>query len=316
MNRKQWIATLLMLFATFLWGSAFVAQKLGGEAVGTFTFSAARSVVATVALFSLGLFRIAVKKTPPAEEEKPASPHPVRHHLLVGMLCGTALTVASVFQQAGISDASVSTAQSGFLTALYVILVPICGIFLGRKPGRGIWLGCVLGLAGVFLLCCGSEGLAGILHISRGSIFLLLCAVGYTVHILLLDHFSPGCDSIWLSCIQFATMTLLCIPGAIAEHNTLAQYKAALGPILYAGLLSSGVAYTVQVYTQKILHPALASIIMCFESVFALLCGWWILGEKPGIVEAIGCLLVFIGLLAAQFDPFRLLEGKAKGESE
>lgn len=310
MNRKQWLAALLMLFATFLWGSTFVAQKQGSDAVGTFTFSAARSVVATVALFALALFRTLKKKKQPQTEENRENAHPVRHHLLIGLLCGIALTVASVFQQAGIADPEVSTAQSGFLTALYVILVPICGIFLGRKPGRGIWLGCILGLAGMFLLCCGGAGLAGILHISRGSVYLLLCAVGYTVHILLLDRFSPGCDSIWLSCIQFATMTLLCIPGAIAEHNTLAQYRAALVPILYAGILSSGVAYTIQVYTQKLLHPALASIIMCFESVFALLCGWWVLGEKPGSVEFVGCLLVFVGLLVAQFDPFRLFRKK------
>lgn len=302
-------AALLLVGATFIWGSAFVAQKTGSESVGSFTFCFYRSVIASAALAVAAAILTAIrKKRPPRLVEEPL--FPMKKQILVGMLCGTALTVASVFQQLGISDPSVSTAQSGFLTALYVIFVPLAGLFFGQKMKAHIWVGCFLGLGGMLLLCLG--GADGFDGFTAGTVWLLLCAVFYTVHILLLDRFSASCDSLWLSCVQFTTMTVLCLPGMLIEHNPASAIRAALFPILYAGLLSSGVAYTIQVFTQRILHPALASLIMCFESVFALLCGWWFLGDKPKSMEGAGCLFVFIGVLCAQFDLFGLLRRRGK----
>lgn len=321
MKKKQIFAGLLLLFATFIWGSAFVAQKEGSNVVGSFTFCFSRSLIASVGLAIAALLSGYLKKkkknagsentvSRSDENQTLKKSDRIKHHLRVGVLCGMALCAASVCQQIGIASGEVTTAQSGFLTALYVILVPLAGLFLGQKMSWNLWLGCLLGLGGMYLLCFGNG--SGFGSISRGSIYLLLCAVLFTVHILLLDRFSASCDSLWLSCIQFSTMTILCIPGMIAEAPTFSQIMDAALPILYAGLLSSGVAYTIQIYTQSILHPAVASVIMCFESVFALLCGWTILQESPSLSEAIGCLLVFIGILAAQFNPLTLFSKTAK----
>ena len=284
---KNTISAALLVLTALIWGVAFVAQSVGSEHVGPFTFLSSRSLIAGVALLPLIAFR---RRTSPA----PKTPADRRNLWIGGLLCGCALTVASAFQQIGIAETTVG--KAGFITALYIVIVPLFGLFLKKRVPLMVWLGVVLAAVGMYLLCI-TEGFS----ISRGDFFVLLCAACYSVHILVIDHFSPRVDGVRMACIQFFTCGILSgIVMLIAEKPTADVLVAAWLPILYAGLLSSGVGYTLQIVAQKNVPPTIASLLMSLESVFSVLAGWVLLGQALSLRELLGCVLVFAAILLAQ----------------
>lgn len=284
---KNTISAALLVLTALIWGVAFVAQSVGSEHVGPFTFLSSRSLIAGVALLPLIAFR---RRSAPA----PKTPADRRKLWIGGLLCGCALTVASAFQQIGIAETTVG--KAGFITALYIVIVPLFGLFLKKRVPLMVWLGVALAAVGMYLLCI-TEGFS----IFRGDFFVLLCAACYSVHILVIDYFSPRVDGVRMACIQFFTCGIVSgIVMLIAEKPTADILLAAWLPILYAGLLSSGVGYTLQIIAQKNVPPTVASLLMSLESVFSVLAGWVLLGQALSLRELLGCVLVFAAILLAQ----------------
>ena len=284
MKKKQLGNSLLLLLTATIWGSAFVAQSVGMEHVGPFTFTFSRSIIGGMVLLPCILFLGKWKKGFATKVE-----------WVGGICCGIALCIASNFQQVGMQYTTVG--KAGFITALYVVLVPIFGIFMKKRVSLLIW-GCVaVSVAGLYLLCMP----AGAFVLAFGDLLVLLCAVLFSVHILVIDYFSPKGDGVVISCIQFFTCGILSgIPTLFSENPSVGSMLDAKWSILYAGVLSSGVAYTLQVVAQKNVNPTVASLIMCLESVVAVLAGWMILGEEMSVREILGCLLMFAAIVVAQ----------------
>jgi drug/metabolite transporter (DMT)-like permease len=284
MKKKQLGNSLLLLLTATIWGSAFVAQSVGMEHVGPFTFTFSRSIIGGMVLLPCILLLGKWKKGFATKVE-----------WIGGICCGIALCVASNFQQVGMQYTTVG--KAGFITALYVVLVPIFGIFMKKRVSLLIW-GCVaVSVAGLYLLCMP----AGAFVLAFGDLLVLLCAVLFSVHILVIDHFSPKGDGVVISCIQFFTCGILSgIPMLFFEHPSVGSMLDAKWSILYAGVLSSGVAYTLQVVAQKNVNPTVASLIMCLESVVAVLAGWIILGQGMSSREIWGCALMFAAIVVAQ----------------
>lgn len=296
---RKFRGAFLLTLTALIWGTAFVAQRMGLDHLGPFTFNGVRNLVAAVALLPVVLFsrRIRRPATQPAPEEKRRA----RRLLLCGgVLCGAALGVASGLQQVGIGFTTVG--KAGFLTALYIVVVPIFGLFLKRRVALPVWIGVAVAVCGTYLLSVNED-----FSIGTGDLLVILCAVAFSVHILLVDHFSPLVNGIELSCIQFLTAGVLTLCVALPlERPALLDVLRSWGPILYTGLISSGVGYTLQVLGQRDTPPAVASLIMSLESVFAALSGWLILGQTMTGREALGCALVFTAVLLAQV-PFGAL---------
>jgi len=284
MKKKQLGNSLLLLLTATIWGSAFVAQSVGMEHVGPFTFTFSRSIIGGIVLLPCILLLGKWKKGFATKVE-----------WIGGICCGIALCVASNFQQVGIQFTTVG--KAGFITALYVVLVPIFGLFLKKRVPILIW-GCVgLSVVGLYLLCMP----AGAFTLALGDLLVLICAVLFTVHILVIDHFSPKGDGVVISCIQFFTCGILSgIPMLFFENPSVGNMIDAKWSILYAGVLSSGVAYTLQVVAQKNVNPTVASLIMCLESVVAVLAGWIVLGQDMSSREILGCVLMFVAIVLAQ----------------
>lgn len=284
----------LLLLAAFIWGVAFVAQKEGGTAVGDLTFNGVRSFIGgTVLLIAIPILRLF------GFVHLPSSAKQWKDTLLGGALCGVALFLATNLQQIGISYTTVG--KSGFITALYIVLVPILGIFLRKRTTLFNWAGVMLAVCGLYLLCVQGER-----GVQLGDLLLLGCALMFSVQILLVDHFITKADGVCLSCIQFFTVGILNLPLMfICEQPSLSAMVDNWLPILYAGMLSSGVAYTLQIVAQKDTHPTTASLLMSFESVFAVLAGWALLHENLSATELLGCGLMFIAVILAQLPPLR-----------
>ncbi len=287
------IPALLLLLAAVVWGFAFVFQSVGSDFVGPFTFLAVRCWIAIAFLIPVSLFLY--RKTTGEGSAVREVISGQRAYLAGGVLCGLALFSASAAQQAGI--ASTTTAKAGFITALYVIFVPVISTLLGKVPGLRIWASVLIGTAGLYLLCMAGAG-GGLV---RGDIFMIACALLFSVQILLVNHFVKVTDPILLSLFQtmaegiFATFAMLAFekpaPGAL---------RAALPALLYTGVLSSGVGYTLQIMGQGGLDPTIASLIMCLESVFSAVGGWLILGETLTARELVGCGLMFFAIVFSQ----------------
>lgn len=280
---------LLLVLTAFIWGVAFVAQKEGGTAVGDFTFNGVRFLLGgglLAACLPL-LDKMGLTRRCDTAESKKAM-------WLGGVLCGIALWAASNLQQMGL--ATTSAGKGGFITALYIVLVPIFGMVIGRRTTLLTWGGVVLAVAGLYLLCMqGESGIDG------GDLLVMACAPIFAIQILLVDKFAPATDGVRLSCIQFFTVGILNIPLMfIFEQPSLPAMVGSWLPILYAGLLSSGVAYTLQVVAQKHTHPTTASLLMSFESVFAVLAGWALMGERLSAWELGGCVVMFAAVILAQ----------------
>ena len=304
-HAKQVRNTLLLALAALIWGTAFAAQSVGSGFVGPYTFLAMRSWLACLFLFILLLVQ---GKLRTYQHAHPVVPPDKRVIALGGLCCGVMLFAASAAQQAGIS--TTSTAKASFLTALYVILVPVCGIFTRRRPGLRVWLCVGVSVVGLYLLCLAGKGS---LALSGGEWLLLLGALLFCFQILLVGHFSPRMDGIQLSLGQFLTTAVLStIFMLLFEHPTWAAISDAGFSILYCGIFSSGIAYTLQIVGQKGLDPTIASMAMCLESVFGALAGWVILGQTLAPPELAGCLLMFAAIVAAQLPDRRTAKAAAQ----
>ena len=212
-----------------------------------------------------------------------------------GIACGILLCIASNLQQFGIMYTSVG--KAGFITAMYIVIVPVLGIFLGKKAGAKIWCGVVIAVAGLYLLCMTESGFS----IQKGDLLLMLCALIFSLHILTIDHFSPMVDGVKMSCIQFFTSGILSGIGMLlTETPRMTEILAAWMPILYAGVMSCGVAYTLQIIGQKGMNPTVASLILSLESVISVIAGWIILHETLSVKEMIGCVLMFAAIILVQ----------------
>ena len=285
---REIISTLLLLLTAMIWGAAFVAQSVGADNVGAFTFLASRSWLAGVAL--LPLVAVMRRKT-----DRPSAGSGDRRTLVTGgLLCGFFLFIASAAQQIGI--ATTTTAKAGFLTALYVIIVPILSIVVRKRVPVRVWISALIAVTGLYLLC-----MKGRFSLEAGDAMELLCAFLFACHIMIIDRFSPKTDGVAMSCIQFFACALFSTVCALLfEHPHWAQIRAALLPILYAGIFSSGVGYTLQIISQKNLHPTVASITMSLESVFSAVFGWILLHQALNGREILGCLLMFSAIILAQ----------------
>lgn len=285
---------MLLVLTALIWGSAFVAQSVGAQHVGPFTFLACRSWLGGAALLLLITVLDAGAKKRGSETGAPKTPESRKALLSGGLCCGVFLFMASAAQQAGV--AYTTTAKAGFITTLYVVIVPVISLFMGKKvPGR-IWACVALAVAGLYLLC-----MVGAFSLGRGDTLVLLSALLYSLHILVIGRFSPGNDGVRLSCIQFfvaAALATACM--FLFETPSWQAVKSAALPILYAGLLSSGVGYTLQVIAQNGLNPTVASLAMSLESVFSALAGFILLGQALTLREIIGCALMFAAIVLAE----------------
>lgn len=294
---KQLRANLLLLLTAMIWGAAFVAQSVSMDYVGPFTFLCSRSILGGVVL--LPVIAVMGKGKRKKEEAKPENRKLL---LLGGICCGIMLFIGSALQQIGIQYTTAG--KAGFITAMYMVLVPICGLFFGRKPGGKTWGAVVVALVGMYLLCLYGSGIQ---NLSKGDLLEMLCALGFTAHILVIDHFSPKVDGVKMSCIQFFVCGILAgIFMLMLENPSWESICNAAMPILYAGILSSGVGYTLQIVAQKDTQPTVASLLMSLESVFSLVFGWIILKEAMSGVELLGCLMMFAAIIWVQ------LPGKQK----
>ncbi len=298
MDRTNMGSNLLLGLAAFIWGVAFVAQSVGMEYVEPFTFNGCRFLIGGAVL--LPLIAAMGKKAQRADGEAEISGGRERQKkrrrtgIAGGVCCGAVLFVASSFQQFGVAETTVG--KAGFITALYIVIVPLLGVFLKKKIPWSVWVSVGLATVGMYLLCI-TEGF----QISRGDICVFLCAVCFSFHILVIDYVSPRADGVVISCVQFFTAGLLSAAAAVmTEEPSSSSILAAWAPVLYAGVMSCGVGYTLQVVAQKNTDPVLASLILSLESVFSLLAGWVILGQKLSPKELGGCVLVFAAIILAQ----------------
>ncbi len=287
--------SLALLAATVIWGFAFIAQSVGMDLIEPFTFQMARCFLAVVFLipcaFILEIGKCSVKQS----AEKWKNPDLWKS----GVVCGCALFVASSLQQIGLvyTDAG----KAGFITAMYIVLVPVLGLFLGRKVPKSAAFSVLLAVVGLYLLSC-----LGVTEINKGDLFLMGCALAFSVQITCIDHFAAGVDGFRMNCVQALTVALFSIPFVIfTETVDIANLLACWWPLCFAGMLSMGLAYSLQIVGQKFLEPTTASLIMSLESVFAVLGGWWLLGERMATHEIIGCILVFAAVVISQLPEKR-----------
>ena len=287
--------SLLLLLTSFIWGVAFVAQSVGGEAVGCFTFNGVRSLIGALVLIPVIFFLDAQKKKELGEEKFQEQKGDFKTLLTGGICCGVMLCIASNFQQFGISFTTVG--KAGFITAMYILIVPILGLFMKKKVSMKVWFGVVLATIGLYMLCMTSESFS----LSKGDFLVLICAGFFSLHILIIDYFSPKADGVRMSCIQFFVCGIISmIIAFIFEQPNLGAILSGWLPILYAGILSCGVAYTLQIVGQKNMDPTVASLILSLESVFSVLAGWVILNQKLSGRELFGCGLMFLAIIMAQ----------------
>lgn len=285
---KQKLQGILALaFATVIWGSTFIAQSVGMDHIGPITFLAVRNALAVPFLMLLA-FLFDRKKSDYWKLWKD------KKLWLAGISCGLALFVAAALQQIGIVHTSAS--KSGFLTAMYIVLVPVLGLFLRKKPAANVWFSVALAVVGLYLLSC-----AGVSQINVGDILLLGCAFAFAVQIILIDKAGADLDGLRLNCIQSLVVAVISSLGMfLFEEPDFSAICISWLPISYAAILSTGVAYSLQIFGQKRLPPAPASLIMSLESVFAALSGWLILHERLTVWETLGCILVFAAVIISQ----------------
>ena len=287
--------SLLLMLCAFIWGTAFVAQS-AGSGMGAYSFLAGRSWMAVLVLAPTVAAFDAIRRKQGQPDGKPKTTAERKKLLKAGLICGTFLFTASAAQQIGIT-LDPSTAKAGFLTAMYVVLVPVFSLFLGRKGSAKLWISMVIAVLGLYLLCM-KNGFGGI---QSSDLILLLCAVLFSFQIMSVDHFAPQVDGVRLSFVQFFVVAVESTVAALLfEQTTMADFTANALPILYCGVLSSGVAYTLQILGQKDLNPAIASLIMCLESVFSALGGWLLLHQSLSLREVAGCALIFAAVVLAQ----------------
>ncbi len=320
MKHNQMRQVVFPILAALIWGTAFVAQDVCADVIDTFSFNAIRSYVAVLVLLVIIAIFNAVKKD--KLKLSPAEKKAANKQLwLGGFCCGTALAVASNFQQAGIV-AGTDGGKAGFITALYVVLVPVFGLFFRRKVSLPVWVAVALSVVALYLLC-----IKGDFGFAPGDLLLLVCAVCFSIHILVIDHFTVTVDGLKLSCVQFlvaavwATLAkLVCVLlglGGVGDVSAVTSIFASPDwsgilacalPILYVGVFSSGVGYTLQILAQKDSNPTVVTILLSLESVFAVIAGAILLHQQMTGREYLGCVLMFVAVLLAQIP----IPGKKK----
>lgn len=288
--KEQLKGSLALLCATVIWGFAFIAQSVGMDLIGPFTFQMVRCLLAVVFLipcaFVLDLGKCSMKES----AKKWKNPRLWK----AGILCGCALFVASSLQQIGLvyTDAG----KAGFITAMYIVLTPLLGLFLGRKIKKSTAFSVLMAVAGLYLLSC-----MGVTEINKGDLYLMGCALAFAVQITCIDHFAAGLDGFRMNCIQALTVAVISVPFVfLTETIDMGNLLACWGPLCFAGCLSMGLAYSLQIVGQKAMEPTTASLIMSLESVFAALGGWWLLHERMSTPELVGCGLVFAAVVLSQ----------------
>lgn len=288
---KKFKGSIMLLMTSLIWGTAFVAQSEGMNYVGPFTYNAMRTLLGGIVLIPvIMLFRFPDRKSGGGKSE-----YSLKNTVAGGICCGAVLFIASSLQQAGI--VYTTAGKAGFVTALYIVIVPVIGIFLHRKMPIKMWLFIAVALAGFWLLCIKDN-----FSISSGDMLVFIGAVFFAVHIIVIDHFNKmETDGVLMSCIQFFTAGLLMlICMFIFEKPVISDICDAGGTILYAGIMSCGAAYTLQILGQKYTNPTLSTLLMSLESVFAALSGWLILNERLSAKEFFGCILIFAAVILAQ----------------
>lgn len=304
MQKNSMKNTGMLFLAALIWGFAFVAQSAGMNYVGPFTFNAVRCIIGAIVLVPVALLYKPEQEIDKTDNDSTKVEREIRKTtwlqrnktlLLGGVSCGVFLGVATNLQQIGIMSTSVG--KAGFLTALYIVLVPIAGLFYKKKCPATVWFGVVCSFAGLYLLCMTGGSFA----LATGDLLLLGCAVVFTGHILVIDYFAPKVNGVWMSCIQFFTAGIIsAVPMIFTEMPTWEGIFAAKLPILYAGVMSCGVAYTLQILGQKNYNPTIAVLILSLESCFSVLGGFLILHETLSARELCGCALMFVAIILAQ----------------
>ena len=297
MKNKRLVANMLLLLTAAIWGFAFVAQRVGSQYVGAFTFNGVRFALGAISLIPLIIFFDKRKKNDSSKEEN--TEVSTKKTIIYGVLVGAALYIAATLQQVGLIYTTAGNAS--FITSLYMVFVPLIGIFLKHKIGKNSWIGVGFAVIGLYLLSINEN-----FSISYGDFLEVIGAVFWAIHILTIDNFSKKIDPLKLSCIQFATCSILSLATAlIFETITMSGLSKALMPILYGGFLSVGVAYTLQVVAQKDAKPSHAAIILSMESVFGAIGGALLLGEIMSSRGYVGCVLILIGIIVSQikFSP-------------
>lgn len=295
--KQQTQGTLALLLGTFIWGMAFIAQSVGMNLIGPFTFQAIRCLLGVLFLFPVTILfdrKIGVKES----LKKWKNPT----LWISGIICGVALFIATSLQQVGL--VYTTPGKAGFLTAMYIILVPILGIFVHRKPGINALFSVILALIGLYLL-----SFTNISNVNIGDLFMIGCAFAFAVQILLIDRFAQQLDGLRLNCVQALVVSILSVPGILLNQETI-EMNTILScwlPLCFAGVLSMGVGYSLQIVGQKRLEPTAASLIMSLESVFSALGGWLLLRNTMTPAELTGCALVFAGVIVSQLPVHRLL---------
>lgn len=283
----------MLILAAMIWGLSFVAQSEGMKHVEGFTFNGIRMLMGSAVLMP---FIIVNRIKNPTHTDRTQRKVVCKKYAKAIIPVGLALFVGSNLQQFAFNYTEVG--KVGFLTALYMLLVPIFGLFMKKKPPFTVWIGVILGLGGLYLLCMGNTNT---FSLGKGEILTLLCAVAFALHIILIDKFASEIDAVVLSCGQFfitGVLSVICM--FIFEEPKIAEINATIVPILYAGIMSSGVAFTLQVIGQKYTEPTIASMLLCLESVFSVLFAFLILGQRMELREYIGCAVMFSAIIIAQ----------------
>ena len=293
----------MLLVTAAIWGFAFVAQSMGMDYVGPFTFQSVRSLLGAIVLIPVIFVSRGIKKK--NDDYKPMDRAQKKKLIVGGIICGLALCVASCFQQLGIKYTTVG--KSGFLTSMYIVIVPILGLFLGKKVHKKLIVCIILAVIGLYFISITES-----FTLSKGDALVCICAVCFAVHIMVVDHFAPGVDGVVLSFIQFLVSGIASgIPMLLFEHPQMQDILAAWLPILYAGAMSCGVGYTLQIIGQQHAEPAVATLIMSLESVFSMVGGIIIMHQIPTTRETIGCILLFAAVVIVQLPIFNGQKHKA-----
>lgn len=295
MNKKLHLFCLFL--CAFLWGTTFVAQRMGAEYVSAFTYLAGRSWIAVAFLSPVVHFMDRFFEKHGIDNRRPRNAADRKLLIRAGIFSGVMLCAASATQQIGIAYTTAS--KAGFITALYVVLVPLLSIFLRKRPSPQIWACVLLALIGLYLLCMK----VGSFSLQIGDVWELSCAFLFAVQILILDRYSPLTDPIRLSRMQFLVVAILStVMMLLLEQPTAESFRLGLPAVLYAGIISSGIGYTLQVIGQGGVNPSLASLIMSLESVFSAFTGWLILHERMSVRELFGAGLMFLAIILAQIE--------------
>ena len=299
---------IYLTLTAVIWGVSFVFQSMGNDHMGALSFTSARYLLGGLVLLPVVLIKARRPRFLADPGEIPVKQVPVKLTIAGGILCGLALCTATVFQQFGMKTTSVG--KTGFITAFYIILTPIFGLFIGKKCHFTVWIGATASLFGLYLLCI-TDGFS----LAWGDLLVLLCAIVFTFHIMLVDYIAPRTNGVLLACIQFFVAAVISgIPALIFEHPTLAQLVDCSIPILYMGVMSSGVAYTLQILGQRGFNPSIAAMIMSMEAVVSALAGAaaYALGmlsqdQSMTAVQVLGCVIMFAAVIFVQL-PFDKLK--------